>query len=126
MAYFKIEYKDDNGMTVIHDYSMYVNKLLVDTKHKYTARENASGNLLVKYITKKHNINVGIIPLDASVLSTLMSDINRFEVTVHYLDPETNSLRSAACIIPINSIEYYTIQAGNTMTKAFNLTFEEK
>lgn len=117
MAYLKI-----NG----HDYSMYVNKLLVDTKHKYTARENASGNLLVKYITKKHNISVGIIPLDASVLSTLMSDINRFEVTVQYLDPETNSLRSAACIIPINSIEYYTIQAGNTMTKAFNLTFEEK
>lgn len=117
MAYLKI-----NG----HDYSQYVNKLLVDTKHKYTARENASGNLLVKYITKKHNIQVGIIPLDAEALSNLMSDINRFEVTVQYLDPETKVLKTAECIIPINSVEYYTIQADKVLTKAFNLTFEEK
>lgn len=117
MAYLKI-----NG----HDYSSYVNKLLIDTKHKYTARENASGNLLVKYITKKHNISVGIIPLNAATLKTLMADINGFEVTVQYLDPETNALNTAECIIPVNSIEYYTIQAGNTMTKAFSFTCEEK
>lgn len=117
MAYLKI-----NG----HDYSMYVNKLLIDTKHKYTARENASGNLLTKYITKKHNIHAGIIPLDSSALSTLMSDINGFDVTLQYLDPETNTLATANCIVPIHSVEYYTIRAGNTMTKAFNITFEEK
>lgn len=116
MAYLTI-----NG----HDYSKYVNKLIVDTKHKYTARENASGNLLVKYITKKRNIQAGIIPLDATTLKTLMADINRFKMTVQFLNPETNTLETANCIIPINSVEYYTIQAGNTMTKAFNVTFEE-
>lgn len=116
MAYFKI-----NG----HDYSECVNKLIVDTKHKYTARENASGDLMVKYITQKKNIQVGIIPLDADSLANLMSDINSFEVTVDYLDPETKTLETVNCIIPINSVEYYTIRAGNTMTKAFNFTCEQ-
>jgi len=123
MAYFKIY----NPVTqVTTDYSQYVNKLSVTTNHKYTARENAIGNLLVKYITSKKNIQVGIIPLDASSLQTLMTDINSFEVSVTYLDPELNSTTTIDCIIPANSIEYYTIRAGNTMTKAFTFTCEQK
>jgi hypothetical protein len=122
MAYFKI-----NGT----DFSKYVNKLLIDTKHKYTARENASGNLMVKYIAKKHNVQVGIIPLDAAALKSLESALKvdppnkPFEKEITYLDPETNSLRTIRCIIPIHTIEYYTIQAGNVMTKAFTFTCEE-
>lgn len=118
MAYFKI-----NGT----DYSRYVNKLLIDTKHKYTARENASGNLMVKYITKKHNIQVGIVPLDAAALRSLESELSggSFEKNITYLDPETNSLKTINCIIPIHSIEYYTIQADKVMTKAFTFTCEE-
>lgn len=116
MAYFKINK---------HDYSAYVNKLSIDTKHKYTARENALGTLMVKYITKKHNISVGIIPLDATALKNLMEDINQFEVEVEFLNPETNALETIDAIIPINNVEYYTIQAGKTLTKAFNFTCEE-
>lgn len=118
MAYFKINGKD---------YSMYVNKLLIDTKHKYTARENASGNLMVKYITKKHNIQVGIIPLDAAALKSLEAELSggNFEKQITYLDPETNSLKTTTCIIPIHSVEYYTIRAGKTMAKAFSFTCEE-
>lgn len=117
MAYLKI-----NG----HDYSRYVNKLIVDTTHKYTARENASGNLLVKYITEKKKLQVGVIPLEASALKTLMDDINSFEVEVTYLEPSTNSLRTIECIIPVHSVDYYTIRADKTMTKAFTFTCEEK
>jgi hypothetical protein len=117
MAYLMI-----NG----NDYSQYVNKLLIDTKHKYTARESASGDLLVKYITKKRNVQVGVIPLDAASLKNLVRDINSFSVTVTFLNPETNALETINCIIPINSIEYYSVRAGNTMAKAFNFTCEEK
>ncbi len=117
MAYLKI-----NGT----DYSQYVNKLSITTKHKYTARENASGNLLTKYITKKRNIQVGVIPLSASSLKSLVSAINGFTVTVEFLDPETNALSTANCIIPTNSLEYYTINAGGTKSKAFSFTCEEK
>lgn len=116
MAYFKINN---------NDYSMYVNKLLVDTKHKYTARENASGNMMVKYITKKRNVQVGIIPLDDTALSNLLTDINTFQVQVTFLNPETKALETIDCIIPINSVEYYTIRAGNTSAKAFNIVCEE-
>lgn len=116
MAYFKINN---------NDYSQYVNKLNVQTKHKYTARENASGTLLVKYITGKHTIQVGIIPLDSATLKQLMLDVNSFECDVTYLDPELDHLNTIRCIIPTNSIEYYTIQAGNTSTKAFTFSCEE-
>ena len=117
MAYLKI-----NG----HDYSTYVNKLVITTKHKYTARESASGELLTKYIAKKRNIQVGVIPLDASTMATLQSDIDGFEVEVTFLDPSTNAMSTAYCIIPTHTVEYYTIRAGNTSTKAFNFTCEEK
>lgn len=118
MAYFKI-----NG----HDYSIYVNKLIIDTKHKYTARENAAGTLMVKYITKKKALQVGIIPLDADTVSTLLTDLNdgAFTKKVEFLNPQTNALEMINCIIPVNSIEYYTIQAGKTLTKAFTFTCEE-
>lgn len=118
MSYFKI-----NG----HDYSMYVNALTVDTKHKYTARENASGNMMVKYITKKRNVNVGIIPLDASTLSTLISDLDsgNFTKQITFLNPQTNALETINCIIPVHSIEYYTIRADKVQTKAFTFTCEE-
>ena len=117
MAYFKINN---------HDYSQYVNKLIVDTVHKYTARENASGNLLVKHITRKKKLQVGIIPLDASTLKTLLSDIDSFDVRVSYLDPKTNTLQTINCIIPAHSVEYYTIRTGKTMSKAFTFACEEK
>ena len=116
MAYLKIDGTD---------FSQYVNKLLVQTKHKYTARENASGTLMVKYITDKKTVQVGIIPLDAASLKSLMTVINKFEVTVSYLNPETDTLETINCIIPTNSVEYYTIQAGNTSAKAFNFSCEE-
>lgn len=108
------------------DYSQYVNKLNITTKHKYTSRESASGDLLVKYMKAKKNIQVGIIPLDASALRSLMSAINGFEVTVDYLEPESNALRTGVrCIIPVNAVEYYTINANGTKTKAFTFTCEE-
>ena len=117
MAYFKI-----NG----HDYSTYVNKLSVQTVHKYISQESASGTLLVRYLTAKKKISVGIIPLDSTTLKSLMADINAFDVSVQYLEPETDALKSISCIIPTNSIDYYTIQAENKKVKAFTFTCEEK
>lgn len=116
MAYFKI-----NGV----DYSQYVNKLSVQTNHIYNARTNASGNTSVKLINSKKIIMVGIIPLDAAVNAALVSALNTFKMTVEFLDPETGALGSATCIIPKNSIEFYTVQADKVQTKAYTLTFEE-
>lgn len=116
MAYFKI-----NGV----DFSQYVNKLIVQTNHIYNARTNASGNTSVKLINSKKVINVGIIPLNAETNADLVAILNTFKVTVEFLDPATGELGQAICIIPKNSIEYYTIQADNVKTKAYVLAFEE-
>ena len=117
MAYLKINNTD---------FSQYVNNLSVTTKHKYTSRENASGNLLVKYLTAKKDIQVGVIPLDASSLKALLAVLNSFEVTVEYLEPETDSLKTIQCIIPAHTVDYYWIKAGNRKAKAFTFTCEEK
>lgn len=116
MAYLKI-----NG----HDYSNYVNKLVITTTEKYKQRENASGVTKVKPIRQVRNIQVGVIPLDASALSSLISDINQFEVSVSFLNPATNTLDTANCIIPAHSVEYYWINANGTKAKAFSFTCEE-
>jgi hypothetical protein len=116
MAYFKI-----NSI----DFSQYVNKLNIQTNHIYNARTNASGNTSVKLINSKKIITVGIIPLNAAVNKDLVELLNTFKMKVEFLDPETNELKTANCILPKNSIDYYTIQADKVQTKAYILTFEE-
>lgn len=117
MTYFKI-----NG----HNYSMYVNKLKVAREHIYKGMTNAAGNTVVKYVNTKRIIEVGIIPLDSAAMKNFQEDINKFKVTVSFLDPDTNILEeNVNCIIPHNSVEYYTIQVGNTSFKAFTLEIKE-
>lgn len=120
MAYLKI-----NGT----DYSQYVNKLSITTKQKYTARESANGDLLVKYITAKRNINVGLCPLDASTARPVIAAIsggNSMNITVDFLDPATGSLSTANCIVPVNTIDYQFINSNGTLLKAVTFTCEEK
>lgn len=117
MSYFKLNGKD---------YSMYVNKLKVAKEHNYKGMTNAAGNTIVKYVNTKRIIEVGIIPLDSATIKSLLADINQFKVTVSYLEPETNKLvENVTCIIPQNSVEYYTIQANNVKLKAFTIALTE-
>lgn len=117
MSYFKI-----NGT----DYSMYVNNLKVAREHIYKGQTNAAGNTIVKYVNTKRIIGVGIIPLDDEAMARLQADINQFKVTISYLDPHTKELEeNVSCIIPQNSVDYYTVQVGNVKFKAFSLEFKE-
>lgn len=117
MAYFKIN---------DHDYSMYVSDLLISKKPSYKSATNAAGNMVVKYINTKRTFTVGIIPLDSTTMAALQRDLNAFQVTVSYRDPETNTLvENVKCIIPLNEVEYYTIQADKVMYKAFMVTIQE-
>ena len=117
MAYFKI-----NG----NDYSMYVNQLKVNKQVTYKSATNASGNTIVKYVTTKRNFSVGIIPLDDAAMAKLQADISKFKVSISYRDPETNALvENVSCIIPLDEVEYYTIQANKVQYKGFLLTIQE-
>ena len=117
MSYFKI------GDT---DYSMYVNELKVTTDVNYNAQTNAVGDTVVDYINKKRTIEVGIIPLDDTVMANLQTDIDAFNVSISFRNPKTNQLEeNVNCIIPSDEIEYYTIQINKVMYKAFSLSFIE-
>ena len=117
MTYFKIG---------ANDYSMYVSALKIKESANYNAQTNAAGNTVVDYINKKRIIEVGVIPLNDSVMSNLKKDIAAFNVSLSFLNPETKQLETNVnCIIPDNEVEYYTIQVDRVMYKAFNLSFEE-
>ena len=117
MAYFKIGDKD---------YSTYVNELKVTTNNNYNAQTNAAGDTVVDYINKKRIIEVGIIPLNDSIMADLQADIEAFNVSISYLNPKTKLLEeNVNCIIPSDEVEYYTIQVNKVMFKALTLTFEE-
>lgn len=109
-----------------NDYSMYVNKLVVGKEHFYKSMTNAAGNTLVKYVNSKRTIEVGIIPLDSEAMAHFLTDVDKFNVTISYRDPKTNTLvENVKCIIPNNLVEYYTIQSGNVSYKAFSLQIKE-
>lgn len=117
MAYFKINNKD---------YSNYVNELKVNRVANYNSQTNAAGNTVVEYINAKREIEVGIIPLDNDAMAALLADVEKFNVSISFLNPKTNTLEeSVNCIIPSNNVEYYTIRADKVSYKAFTLKFIE-
>lgn len=118
MAYFfKI-----NGI----DFSQYVNKLMIGTEHNYKQMTTAAGNTLVKYVNSKRTIEVGIIPLNDAAMKSLLAQVDKFQVTISYRNPETNTLEeNIKCIIPNHLIEYHTIQVGKVLYKSFSLQIKE-
>lgn len=117
MSYFKINN---------NDYSAYVSGLKISTEHLHKGRTNASGTTVVKYINSKRAIEVTIIPLDAAAMANLMQDINSFNITCDYLNPNTQTLETGVnCMIANNTVEYYTIQGSKTQFKAFTLVLQE-
>lgn len=116
MAYLKINEVD---------FSTCVNELKVGNEANYNAETNAAGNTIVDYINTKRVIEVGIIPLTSTLLASLTSLINSFNVSLTFLNPATNALETINCIIPSSNVEYQMIRVDKTMSKAFTLQFIE-
>lgn len=117
MNYFKINDKD---------FSLCVNALKVDKNSVYTSQTNAAGDTVVDLINAKRVIEVGIIPLTGEDMKALQAEVDKFSVSISFLNPITNAIEEGvACYIPSNSVNYYTIQADNILLNAFNLTFTE-
>lgn len=116
MAYFKID-----GV----DFSNYVNGLNISKSAIYNAQTNAAGNGVVDYINAKRTLEVGIIPLNDTVMAQLQTAIDAFNVSISFRNPKTNALEEMNCIIPESGVEYYTIQANKVLYNAFTLTFTE-
>lgn len=108
------------------DYSRYVNKLLVGTEHIYKTDTSAMGNRRITHQNSKRVIEVGIIPLDDVVMAKLLTDVDKFQVSVSFRDPKTNEMvENLRCIIPNTLVEYYTIQVNHVRYRAFSLQIQE-
>ena len=117
MNYFKI-----NGV----DYSMYTNKLKINKTAQCNTQTNAAGDTVVDILGAKRSFEIGIIPLNNSVLPALLNAIDAVEVNISILNPVTNVLEeNIPCMISANAVEYYTIQVNKVMYKAMSLTFTE-
>lgn len=116
MAYLKV-----NNV----DFSPYTSGLQIDNSVNYISQTNASGDMVVDKLKQKKSITATIIPVDINVMKTLQAEIEKFSVTVSFLSPTTGQLMTANCIIPDNSVSYYTIQTDNVLTQAVTLTFTE-
>lgn len=105
---------------------MYVNELKVEKEANYNIQTNAAGNSVVDYINANRVIEVGIIPVEAADMAKLQTELDKFSVSISFRNPKTNALEeNVNCIIPSNSVEYYTIQANKVSYKAFTLSFIE-
>lgn len=116
MAYLKI-----NNI----DFSLMVSGLEVNDTVNYNAQTNAAGNTVVDYINRKKTIKADFIPLTNNQMWALQDMINKFSVSITYLNPATNALDSINCIIPAASVRYYTIQADKVLFNACSLEFIE-
>lgn len=117
MAYFKI------GDT---DFSAYVSGLKVTSNSNYNAQQNANYDTVVDYINTKRTIEVEIIPLDTTIMTSLLAAIDSFNVSISFRNPKTNALVTGVnCIITSNEVSYYTIQDTKVMYQRFNLKFNE-
>lgn len=108
------------------DFSSYCSSLQVNKTANYNAQTNAAGNTVVDFINHKRVIEVGIIPLDGSTMSTLQNIIGAFNIRISFQNPVTGQLEeNVNVIIPDSNIEYYTIQANKVLYKACKLSFIE-
>ena len=117
MAYLKINEVD---------FSKYVNELKVSQQANYNAQTNAAGDTVVDFIYKKYSIEVGFIPLNDEQMAELQAVIDDFALNISFRNPANNALiEGVHWILPETEIEYYTIQVGKVMYKAFTLTFTQ-
>lgn len=116
MAYFKI---NDT------DYSMYVSSLKIKNSSNYNAQTNANYDTVVDYINDKKTIEIEIIPLNDTVMKSLLADIGGFNMNITYLNPQNGELKTINCILPSTDVEYYTIQSNNVYFKKLKLKFSE-
>lgn len=117
MAYFKI------GDT---DFSPYVSGLKITSDSNYNAQQNANYDTVVDYINTKRTIEVEIIPLDPTIMASLLAAIDAFNVSISFRSPKTNTLATGVnCIITSNEVSYYTIQETKIIYQKFNLKFNE-
>lgn len=97
----------------------------VAKKQHFKSMVTAAGNTLAKPINSKYIVEVGFRALTSAEMVTLLPHINKLRVSVTFLEPATNSLKTISCMLTANLVEYYTIQDDEILYKPFSLQFAQ-
>lgn len=116
-----MEYLKINGV----DFSNYVNSLNVVKAAKYSSQTNALGDMVVDLINHKRKIKVGFIYLKDDELQTILNELNKFNVSLSFRNPDSGSITTANCIVPTRDVKYYTIQVNKVIYNEFTIEFIE-
>jgi hypothetical protein len=117
MSYFKI-----NGT----DFSYIVSGLKVgyETLVSDKSGRNANGDTTIDVINRKRKVYVTLRHTTSSEMRALLEAVKPYVVGISYLDPESNSIKSANVYISTPEPEYYMIN-NRTLYKPMNLNFIE-
>lgn len=108
------------------DFSPYVRELKVKKAANYNSQTNAAGNTVVDYINHKREIEVGFIFVGDEIMRQIQNEIDLFNVSISFRNPQTGALEeNVNCIIPNSDVGYFTIQVNRVLFNEFELTFIE-
>lgn len=116
MQYLKI-----NG----EDFSNLVSILKVGKKQHFKSMVTAAGNTLAKPINSKYIVEVGFRALTSAEMMRLQTHIGKLRVSISFLEPATNSIKTVSCMLSASLVEYYTIQDDEILYKPFTLQFTQ-
>lgn len=85
---------------------------------------NAAGDTVIDVVNRKVKLYVSFRPMDGSEMSSLLSAIAPYVISVQYRDSKTNALNTIQCYHGTPEPEYYTT-AGRVLYKEMNLNFIE-
>jgi hypothetical protein len=107
------------------DFSDLVSGLKVgyETLVSNNSGRNANGDTVVDVINMKRKIYVSLRATTFDEMQRFLGAIAPYVVTVEYLDPRDNTLKSATTYTGTPEPEYYNV--SKTIFKAMNLNFIE-
>lgn len=107
------------------DFSDLVSGLKVgyETLVSDSSGRNAAGDTILDVINTKRKIYVTLRHTTIAEMKNFLAAVEDFQVTVSYLDPKTNSLKTANTYIGTPEPEYYNV--SKSLYKPMSLNFIE-
>lgn len=86
---------------------------------------NANGDTVIDIVNKKVKLYVTFIPMDGEDMSSLLTAIGDYVISVNYLDSKSNGVKTITCYTGTPEPDYYWIHGKQVFYKEMSLNFIE-
>lgn len=86
---------------------------------------NANGDMVIDVINRKAKLYITLRHTFAEEMENFLTSIEGYVVTVSFLDPKSNYMRTITAYTSTPEPEYYTAQTNKKMFKPLNINFIE-